>query len=120
MISKIEAEIRVARGATYLDEVRPGWYNAIDVQTLTIHDCNECVITQLTGNWRPSELALDYRSVNEYGFNLCDPGYTDFVLRGGTMSQWYQPLQDACITAIAARKSKEPAEIEEDELVVCY
>lgn len=120
MISKIEAELRVTRGAAYLDELRPGWYNKINVETLTIHDCRECVVGQLTGHWRPSALALDHRSTTEYGFNLCEPDFAEFTKNGGTMSQWYQPLQDAWITAIVARKSKELSDIEQDELVVCY
>lgn len=119
MISKIEAQIKVARGATYLDRVRPGWYNEIDVKTLEINDCHECVVGQLTKGWHPSKLGILGDEVISYGFNLFEPGWPEFFAMGGTSAEWYQPLQDAWLTAIETRKLMETSKAEHEELAMC-
>ena len=46
-----------------------------------------------------------YRDVDYFahGVDLNLPGYLEFLKRGGTAAQWWKPLQDAWIAAIAAR-----------------
>lgn len=47
MLTPHEAELRVAKGAAHLDAIRPGWFNRIDVGTLTLHDPCGCIVGQL-------------------------------------------------------------------------
>ena len=109
MLTIQEARERVSRGAAHLDRVRPGWHERIDVGTLTLHDPCGCIVGQLCGTggqFRVGLKQLAMRSVAEaraLGFDLNEPGYQDFLECGGTRQQWYQPLQDAWIEAIAAR-----------------
>ena len=37
---------RVAKGAALLDEKRPGWVDRIDLDTLDIDNCEDCVLGQ--------------------------------------------------------------------------
>lgn len=43
---------RVRRGAAYLDEVDPGWYQRIDAATLSLSSGRHCVLGQLHGEFR--------------------------------------------------------------------
>ncbi len=45
------AATAVARGAAYLDRVRPAWRSEIDVERLDISDGGDCVIGQLYGSF---------------------------------------------------------------------
>ncbi len=105
MISNADAEARVTRGALYLDSVRPNWFKEIIVETLELKDPCCCIIGQLTGGWYPNQLGIGYRDSIWYGMNLDEPGWEAFSIGpfGGTMRQWYQPLQNAWIAAIATR-----------------
>lgn len=47
MLTKDEAQARVAKGAAILDQARPGWWNRIDVGTLTLSDPCHCIVGQL-------------------------------------------------------------------------
>ena len=38
---------RVAAGAAFLDERKPGWWKRINLDTLDIYSCTACVIGQL-------------------------------------------------------------------------
>jgi len=38
---------RVARGAALLDELAPGWHKQIDLNTLKLSSCTDCVCGQL-------------------------------------------------------------------------
>lgn len=38
---------RVARGAAWLDEKYPGWFNKIDLSILDLADCTQCVLGQV-------------------------------------------------------------------------
>lgn len=49
MLTKAQARARVARGAAHLDKARPGWFNRIDVGTLTLHEACGCIVGQLCG-----------------------------------------------------------------------
>jgi len=43
---------RVERGASYLDEVDPGWHRRVDAETLELEDGKHCVLGQLHGGFR--------------------------------------------------------------------
>lgn len=49
------AEVRVARGAAWLDEKYPGWYSKIDLSVLDISDCYQCVLGQVYTGCIPTE-----------------------------------------------------------------
>jgi len=49
---------RVARGAAWLDEHRPGWVDRIDLSTLSMGDRCHCVLGQLDGNYFDAVHAL--------------------------------------------------------------
>ena len=38
---------RVVRGAALLDEMKPGWYNKINVGALVMSDCAMCIVGQV-------------------------------------------------------------------------
>lgn len=51
-----EIAVRVARGAAWLDEKYPGWWAKIDLSTLDLSRCTQCVLGQVyTGVIPPSE-----------------------------------------------------------------
>lgn len=110
MLSIDEARVRVARGSAHLDVVRPGWHTQIDVGTLALHDVCDCIMGQLSDGWGrfiDCCACLGLESVDaavDYGFYLNDgPEFDEFTRAGGTLIDWYRPLQDAWIEAIAAR-----------------
>jgi len=43
---------RVERGATYLDDVDPGWHRRVNADTLELEDGEHCVLGQLHGGFR--------------------------------------------------------------------
>lgn len=44
-------EERVDRGARFLDEKEPGWWDKIDLETLNMKNCYLCILGQLTGDY---------------------------------------------------------------------
>ncbi len=105
MISKEEAEARVARGAAHLDHVRPGWFYEIDEGVLKLDNCNRCIVGQLAGDFYSAssrdDLGLADGTVYLLGFALLpEPG--ELFARG------WSHLQDAWIKAIAARRFPVP------------
>lgn len=63
---------RVAKGAALLDEMEPGWYQKIDLDTLSLGSCSTCVIGQLYGYYCERSLialGLDYESDYIFGFD---------------------------------------------------
>jgi hypothetical protein len=43
---------RVQRGATYLDDLDPGWHRRVDADTLELDDGRHCILGQLHGEFR--------------------------------------------------------------------
>lgn len=62
---------RVASGAEYLDEVYADWAATIDVDTLDLNGCDECVLGQLFGGFRDGmeQLGLTLSVTRVLGFN---------------------------------------------------
>lgn len=48
------AKLAVKHGIDWLDENHPGWVNKIDLNTLYMSDCGNCVIGQAVGEYRTS------------------------------------------------------------------
>ena len=57
---------RVAAGAQWLDQHRPGWIDRIDLITLDVSDPECCVLGQLDDEW-PVELT-DWHTAEAHGF----------------------------------------------------
>lgn len=73
------AEPFVARGVAWLDEHYPGWFNAIDLETLNISRCDICVLGQVYSGHVPyaerqqllaQVIASDPGTYRLYGFDL--------------------------------------------------
>lgn len=46
---RVELIVAVERGARWLDEHDPNWFERLDLERLDMHDCDRCVVGQLTG-----------------------------------------------------------------------
>lgn len=101
MISRADAEARVARGAAHLDTVRPGWEKLIDVGTLSIGSCVDCILGQIFRR------EADDANRNPFGYGLSAVGWWDdgeaHGVAGFLLGQDMKVTQDAWIAAIAAR-----------------
>ena len=51
MVTAPSAHERARRGAAYLDDVAPGWFDGVDVGSLNLADGNACVLGQLHGSF---------------------------------------------------------------------
>lgn len=111
MITQAEANTRVARGAAYLDQVRPGWQDRIDVGTLTLHDPCGCIVGQLCPMKEPlcrftrglEALGMVYKPYGQaatLGLDLRMEELSDQDPR----EQAFAPLQNAWIQEIAQRR----------------
>lgn len=63
-ITPAYAEARAARGAAYLDDVDPGWFERVDPETLALGDGHCCVLGQLHGEFR---LGLGRTAILQFG-----------------------------------------------------
>ena len=61
---------RVASGAALLDERMPGWHQRIDLDTLDIDSCKNCVLGQIYGSPQ-MEVSFD----PGLGFDIDDADY---------------------------------------------
>ena len=102
MITNEEARARVARGAAHLDQVRPGWFNRIDVGTLSLGSCWDCVIGQLFGVGRGIDDPIPFAAgLDALGWNET---YTENGVGGFMDPEQIRLTQDAWIEAIADRR----------------
>jgi hypothetical protein len=113
MLTKEEAETRVARGAARLDQVRPNWFREIDTGTLRLANPCQCIVGQLLrgegtfGQFkREAQRVLELDPVEDsyaqpwiFGvdIHIDDNNGTGHILHGFTV------LQAAWIAAIADR-----------------
>lgn len=49
--------MRISTAAKMLDRERPGWYKKVSLRKLDMDDCLACVLGQIDGHWRRSDLA---------------------------------------------------------------
>ena len=110
MLTREEAELRVARGSAHLDRVRPQWFQHVDEGTLMISSCDWCVLGQLARHDNGGELvgeSLELTYTSGLGrVGLCEGGFTITEAEAGDDegAAAFALLQDAWIAAIAARK----------------
>lgn len=50
------AELRVTRGAMWLDDKMPGWELKVNLQDLEMSDCASCVLGQLFGHFTNADV----------------------------------------------------------------
>jgi len=68
-------EEEIARGAAFLDEVRPGWERQIDIGTLELNACDQCVLGQVFGEEAERTAAIARKATeteDAVWFNLYD------------------------------------------------
>ena len=82
---------RVAAGAAFLDEHRPGWAGRIDLDRLALIDDCDCVLGQLSGTYDRGRTALGLSLGEEFLFGFLPGG------GGGSAEGWDQ--LDAAWTA---------------------
>jgi hypothetical protein len=88
--SGTDFEPMVAKGAELLDTHRPGWAEAIDLESLNMADYGRCILGQLFGDYWDGAQELgrltstDYLSQRGHGFTLYI-GFGD----GDKPADWY-------------------------------
>lgn len=117
MISRNEARECVAAGAEYLDRIKPDWYEAIDVGTLTISSDCHCVLAQTYGRkYSSAVLAAGFRwndraddvagyysqsgSVINLGFFAPENDRDDSKL---LQDAWIEAIADRCLRSESAQ-----------------
>lgn len=119
MLSLEEARTRVARGAAHLDQVRPGWFNRIDVGTLTLSSPCRCVLAQAYSELRSDEYDDDLytKAAKAAGLRWLGPAKETIDLGFYCYGDDYGIVQDAWIEAIADRRLASAKLIETPEPV---
>jgi hypothetical protein len=103
---------RVARGATALDRLRPGWHHEVRPDQINGASMTMCVLGQLWGSWDiaiqvaqrldPVEAAQDpVNVVRHYGFSAGDVESPDVV--GSYKSEWQRQITKRRRNDAAAR-----------------
>lgn len=94
-------ELAVAKGAQFLDEKLPGWHKQLDLETLELASCENCVCGQL-GRSLGFGYLLQKTGVHmedypeEYGFDIPyveDPRlYSDYELYRLLDAEWHKAI----------------------------
>jgi hypothetical protein len=66
-------EERVRRGAAWLDQVKPGWEQMIDIRQLNLRQFESCTIGQTFGSLTSQNLCVDRQFSIPMGFALDTP-----------------------------------------------
>lgn len=75
-------ESRVAKGATWLDKVRPGWFKNINLDKLQLSDGCHCVLGQI--------VKKEFGAASKFG----DMGYSEVVVRQLLHRDWRKDIVD--------------------------
>ncbi len=78
--SYLTTEQRVANGMRLLDEKVPRWIEKIDLESLDIISCHDCIIGQALGLFCPSKLlllGLKMFDGSSYNHGFVGPGHQD-------------------------------------------
>ncbi len=107
-----KARERVKRGATYLDEVDPEWYQRVDADTLALNHGRHCVLGQLHGEFRLGLGRSHFISLSSapraslsptaYGFKCVEGGSDALKQRD------YALLDEAWREAVRTRQAADP------------
>lgn len=91
MIDKNYLATTVARGAALLDEKVPGWYTRVNVETLKMESCVQCMLGQLFGHNVETALGTEM-----YGLPI-DPTVEDWLsvrMAGGHRNMTPEQIRD--------------------------
>lgn len=105
MVDASALKARVAAGAAYLDEVRPGWHDAVNVERLSMDHPEDCVIGQVFGDYD------DYVNAQGIGRDLAE-GLGLFSQYQGDTADWlnsYAILTDLWREVITGRQGADAA-----------
>jgi hypothetical protein len=120
------------RIATLLDEIRPNWYNEVNLDTLNMDDGRACLMGQLYGGYTKGRTELGISAVDapDYGIVVQDSTIYDATVGGdvldGLFEREYAALQDSIVAEINGRREFDKqvesmnAEARELELVAEY
>lgn len=115
VITAQEAERCAAKGASFLDEARPGWADKVDLDRLDLGDCMSCVLGQLYGGYvagiNSDELRLlfGHGTIGSHQLRM-DHGFTlDCRCRYRDRGVSWAILTDAWKDLILARRKAVPA-----------
>ena len=90
-----EVKARIAKGAAWLDKWHPGWAMKIDLRSLNMFNCLQCVAGQLFGDYRD----LPFQPHWPRGMSGMDMGLTLSVTAYALSSRNFQKLWVAEIKA---------------------
>lgn len=85
----------VQEGAELLDRMHPDWAKRINLDTLKIESCNDCILGQLYGGYSKGkkELGLPFGEALKYGFCADDRPLTaeewTTLFTTGQKPEWY-------------------------------
>lgn len=115
------AVARVARGVAHLDRVRPGWFNRIDVGTLTLNSYDSCVMAQsYSRDYADACRSAGIQHLSRDGDDDAIETQAQALGFFGAADASFEDLQDAWIAAIADRKLAQDATIAEPVKVLAY
>lgn len=110
---------RVDRGATYLDEVDPEWYQRVDAETLELGDGEQCVLGQMHGEFRLGLGRSHLISMSSAPRASLSPVAYGFKCVEGVPDEWqsydYDLLNAAWTEAVRTRQETDPV-LNEDDL----
>jgi hypothetical protein len=103
-------DLKVARGARWLDECKPGWWADVDVGSLDMDGSCSCVLGQVAGDYFGLMSALHGTDdwAIDHGFQLPSPGgLVHFVrlLAGHSAEQDYRLLGEQWAAEIKRRQA---------------
>ena len=100
MLSMDEARARVVKGAALLDARIPGWHERVNIQTLNLAGCKNCIIGQVIGDYCDA-VDID-ASLRKTDVRMAH----GFTANSGTafgQKETWRRLESAWVDAIAAR-----------------
>jgi len=106
MLALLDARARVARGATLLDRVLPGWTGTLDLGRLRLESCGHCILGQLYGHYLEA-----YRQIPvlrraggaHFGFDVTTEEFRGIRrFNYDTLTQaWLEAIADRVLTPVA-------------------
>lgn len=110
-MTEIDYAARAAKGAELLDEVRPGWEDRVNPDSLNMYNTSWCVLGQLEGDYDfavHTLLKLSYQASWVHGFHIPLSEVPPSPPGGATtesMTEVYRPLTEAWRALIAERRA---------------
>jgi len=89
--------------ATLLDEVRPNWYNEVDLKTLDMDNSQECLMGQLYGQYNVGmhAVGLNVKDGEAYGVCVSDVESTDPNTTDDMLEAYFDAENERLMFAIA-------------------